>query len=408
MKLRELLRKTQLLAILALGTYPIVMTVLNSLAPELLGWGWLFPAAYVVLALGAMQVRGSLRLTAGLGVSALLLAAALLLSPAQCRLGAGAAALICCVLLLWSMQMGGWPPKQEIPMFWISYGILGHLVGQLSLRVDRVSGELALAPYEGLFLAALLGFALLTLFSMNRGSLMAASGKRQSVPDAMRQKNTLLILGMFIVAVLASLLPSALSALTGVIEQGIAWLVDFLSGLIPETTPNVVEDITSAAQTGALGGGGDGGTMVLDPLVEKMMAFCGAVLTFVFLGFLLYKMYCILRGKLRELMAALSKFADSVSEDYIDEVTDTREDITGEKLSKKDRPARPPLREPKGLSPAEKIRFRYRRLVLKHPEWSLGSTARETLPAEAASVYERARYSGHPVTEAEAEAFLKK
>jgi len=40
-----------------------------------------------------------------------------------------------------------------------------------------------------------------------------------------------------------------------------------------------------------------------------------------------------------------------------------------------------------------------------HPEWSDGSTARENLPEEAAAVYERARYSEHPVSPEEAARF---
>jgi hypothetical protein len=57
------------------------------------------------------------------------------------------------------------------------------------------------------------------------------------------------------------------------------------------------------------------------------------------------------------------------------------------------------------LPPRERIRARYRKLLKKNPRWRSGRTARENLPEELASVYERARYSQHPITEEEAEQF---
>ena len=58
MSRQELWRKLQLLLIVACGTYPAVMVVLNIFAPELFGWGRVFSAAYVVLAFAAIQVKG--------------------------------------------------------------------------------------------------------------------------------------------------------------------------------------------------------------------------------------------------------------------------------------------------------------------------------------------------------------
>ena len=49
MNIRELLRKTQLLLIIACGTYPVLMIVIGRFAPELLPFGWLYAAAYLVL-----------------------------------------------------------------------------------------------------------------------------------------------------------------------------------------------------------------------------------------------------------------------------------------------------------------------------------------------------------------------
>lgn len=408
MKWNEQLRKGQLLTLMAFGTYPLVLIILKTFAPQMLGLGWLLSAVYVMLAMAAINVKGSIRLGAGIAMSLGFVAAVFLLMPSDARLGGALAAAFCSVLLLMSLKMGGWSVRQEIPVIWIAFCVLSHLAGQVVLRTDSVSGELILQPYKGGILFAMMAFALLTLFSLNRDGLMAASGKRQNVPHAMYRKNRMLIIALFLIAVLVSLLPSVLSSVMDVIERGIVWLVEFITNLIPDAPLNEVEDITNTVETLPAGNGGGGNQqMMLDPRVEKAMAACGAVISVVMVGMLLYRIFTILLDKFRDLIASLGKFAANASEDYIDEVTDTREDISEEQLDKKRRPTRMPLREPKNLDPVEKIRFRYRRLLLKHPEWDMGSTARETLPPEAAALYERARYSDRPVTEGEADQFLK-
>ena len=57
------------------------------------------------------------------------------------------------------------------------------------------------------------------------------------------------------------------------------------------------------------------------------------------------------------------------------------------------------------MSPGERIRDRYLRLLRKHPDWTAHTTARENIPEELATLYERARYSAHNPTEGEAEQF---
>lgn len=404
MKHQETGRKCQLLLIIAFGTYPLVMLLLNWLGSGILGFGWLFPGAYVMLAMAMLWVKGRWRLTAGAACGICLIAAAVLLAPRQDRLGAAAAAVLCSGLLIWSLKIGGWSAKQEIPVLWIACGILCHLAGQALLRVDRVSGTPVLTAYSGGFLGTLLGFVLLTLLSMNRSGLMAASGKRKSVPAVMRQKNTLLILGLFVLAVLASLLPSAMTLLTDTMEQAIDWLVQLVARLIPDAQTRYVEN-SAAPETGTVIRQGGGAALTLNPVAEELMAACGAVITCVLLGWLLLRIYRMLRGFLQRLISVLGKFASGAAEDYIDEVTDTRETLSAERTRRGGGTSRLPSREPRNLAPAEKIRFRYQRLLRKHPEWDPGSTARETLPESMADLYERARYSSHPVSEEEAAAF---
>lgn len=404
---KELWRKCQLLLITALATYPLVMLVLNRLGPQLLGYGWLFGAVYVLLSFFGIQVKGKLRMTAGIVLSAAFVAAAVILAPEGAWLAAGAAALLCSGLLLWSLQMGGWSAKQEVAVLWITLGVIAHFVGQLSVHADRVGGGEGLSRYAGGLSAALFGFVLLTMLSMNRNGLNVASGKRQSVPEVMRRKNALMIIALFVFALLAALLPSVLGGMSDMMIKAILWIVDLVRRLIPKAELQENGDIYGEIGTTAVGGGGEEQLLVLNPIVEKIALFVGALLSLLMLVFLLWQIYKGLRDGIAKLVNRLGKFADNVSEDYIDEVTDTRQELEAEKLEKKRRLARMPLREPKDLAPEEKIRFRYRRLLSKHPEWKPGSTARETLPKNAAALYERARYSAHSVSEEDAAAFTE-
>ena len=60
----------------------------------------------------------------------------------------------------------------------------------------------------------------------------------------------------------------------------------------------------------------------------------------------------------------------------------------------------------RSLDPGKRIRYRYMRLLMKHKDWHAGKTARENLPDNAASLYERSRYSKHPITEEDAQQFI--
>ena len=76
---QELWRKCQLLIILACGTFPVVMIILNKWAPGLAAWGWLFSAAYVVLAMVGINTKGKIRMGVGMGLSAAMIVVCFLL-----------------------------------------------------------------------------------------------------------------------------------------------------------------------------------------------------------------------------------------------------------------------------------------------------------------------------------------
>ena len=110
----------------------------------------------------------------------------------------------------------------------------------------------------------------------------------------------------------------------------------------------------------------------------------------------------------KRMMARLNEYMASSSEDYVDEISDTRDDADRERLAHRRR--RRQLKkhvDESTLNPQQRIRYRYLLYWLKHPEWTPERTARENLNGDAAQLYERARYSSHEVTERDAEAFVQ-
>ena len=89
-----------------------------------------------------------------------------------------------------------------------------------------------------------------------------------------------------------------------------------------------------------------------------------------------------------------------------DEITDTREGKEKKNLSQLLKNSLTIVNESK-LTPAQRIRYRYQRLLKKHSQWPGSSTARENLPGEMAPYYEKARYSQKTVSAEEAETFAE-
>jgi len=129
------------------------------------------------------------------------------------------------------------------------------------------------------------------------------------------------------------------------------------------------------------------------------------VLVAVALPFLLYFLWKRLRGVAKKLWRSLRNFTSDSTAEYEDEITDTRDSVIAdeEEIIKPKRRRR--ILSDRGLSNTEKIRHRYRQLQKKNPQWRKSSTARENLPEASAGIYERARYSPHPITAEDAEQF---
>ena len=238
------------------------------------------------------------------------------------------------------------------------------------------------------------------MLAMNRKGLYSASTGRQAVPDAMRRKNLLLLLLLFVGAALLALLP----AVGELVQKTFTMILGLIMLLLLWGEPDA-EHIQETQATTTKNPNGIGnlaeepGNPVLSLLFE-ILAYTALIAAVIGI---LYFLWRKCTKWLTRLWKRIAKHYNSSTEDYVDEITSTREFGVQEKYKKKT--ARVSRLRQRSLPPRQQIRSRYQSILQKHPEWAAGSTAREKLPASLSPLYERARYSSHPVTEEEAQKF---
>lgn len=392
-------RKCQFPLMLAFGSLPVVLVFFALAAAELLPAVWAFTGGYILLALLGLTVPGKRRLLFGLASSLALMGLGALLTArtgSACAL-IGAGFYVC--LLLWGLRIAGWAWNEEISPYGHFLGLALHIGAQILLAVTRDAGLKALASIEPWLLASFFGYMLMVMLSMSRDSLFFAAKGKQRASASMRRKNTLMVLGLFGVTVFLSLIPAAARAVRALWR----WLAGLFAG----------DDEVYESFSGLHGGTGEepaAGDVLSESepgwflqAVEKVLHVLAKIVMAAVLVMAVYLLFRLLVKLVRRVWQWLNRYTASVSEDYVDEITDIRETGTKDRLR---RPRRERGSVQAGdLPPEQRVRRRYLRLLTKHPEWAAGSTARENLPEDAAAVYERARYSGHPISQEEAARF---
>lgn len=388
--MREFLRKTQLTLLLALGTFPVVLTLFAYAAPQMLPYGWIFPTVYTVLTLLSFLIRGKWRILWGIAGAAILTVPCVML----CDDKTVAVALSYSALLLWSLRIAGWDSREELSGVWV--GILASI--QLAVQVMPYLLP-ALMPYQHILTGLFFVFAVLLLMSLNRGSLHMAAGARRSVSSVMRSKNFLLTVGLFASALLFALIPSLLGLLK-ILYGWVLRLWIWLCSLSQTGEGSIVSGEPEETQHQW------GQGLVTEQTPQWMYTMMLVIVLAVVLPvgtILVVKLVKKLSQLLRRWLRAFVCGASAEAEDYEDEISDTREDKTLQRAP--ERPRRRWVVDERKLTPAQRVRYRYALWLIKNPGRSVGSTARENLPSQAAEVYERARYSTHPVSTEEAERF---
>lgn len=399
MTFREYTRKCQFPIMFALGSYPATVVLSFFLAPQLLYYTWILPVAFVALAFLSLAVPGKLRIVLGICGAVLLVLPCFVLLHGQSRNIALIFAPAYAVMLLWCLFLPSWDFRREAPAGLLGVCFAIGIIGCFFVWLDP-----SLAPFATAVRACFLGFVFLALLSLNRGSVNLALELSESCPVSLRRKNQFLTIGLFSIAALVATIPWLIDLMELLIEK-ILWLIFMLQNLseATETTEETahIEETVEDWMDVVLDGVKTRRTSDEALFIIGVLAVGIAALLLFFAGRRLLE---VLKSALGHLSKWLEAVATTQQDDFIDEISDTREDATVAVRKKR----RERILPPRNMSPNEKIRYRYRRLLRKHPEWKQYHTARDTLPEEAAKLYERARYSAHTITTEEAECFQSK
>lgn len=399
-------RKCQFPLLLATGTLPIPMLVCALAVPEGVRAALAMMALYVVLAWTCLLIRGKLRLAAGaLGTAALIAVGA-----ASLPIGEAHAALLIpvvyAVLLLSGLQFAGWARGRELNPVVCAILVLAHVIAQILVNV-AAGGDSPYAAVDELLIAGFICFGALMLLYLNRISLNLAVNGKQAVPASMRRKNMLLTFALLGVTLLIAALPAVARAA----ERAWQWFKMLLIAVIQWLYSLFPEDSVTGTESGGRGGFPAveaSEPSILAVILEKIMVVVVMTAVAVLAVFALRILWRKIRVLLRRLWAQLNAYLASSTEDYEDEIADTREDGAAERSARRSRRRTPRRRVNEGaLKPAERIRYRYLMAWMRHPEWTPERTARENLSEGAAQLYERARYSDHEISPQQAEEFAK-
>ena len=400
----DFLRKAQHPLLLGLGSLPLSMLLTLSFAPETFRFAWCFPAAYVLLSWACLVIPGKKRVAAGVISAILLVALCGLLLPLTQNFGLILMPFMYVVLMFLTLPIGGWPYNQELQMGWHVGGAVTHVLLQMLVNGSQLMQNGVYTPAETPVLCSFLAYAVLVLLALNRASLDSASQSRRKVPLLMKRQNILFTMVLLVIGVLLAAIPAIGAALDTVwdfILRGIALVMEFLALFMPAS---------SGGGGGAGGGMGDMGFGEAAPpsdlalLLEKILTVVTVLIVVIALALLLRVLWKKLKAGLKLLWARMMQYGSAASEDYEDEITSTRDEEGTEREGLLSRLRRMNMGDEKGGTPTERVRMRYKKLKRRN-EWSAASTARETLPDEAAALYERARYGGETLTEEEAGRF---
>jgi len=400
--LRPLPRRLLRPAMLYLACLPPVLLLSVFRFPGSLPAAWALLLLSFALCALCVALPGRLRKIAAAVCAAALLMTGAALLPLRAQPVLLVLPAACAAALLLALPFAARTVADTPPAFYLS-GLLAQLLSYAFIRLSYNPQGMRLLP---VLTAAFAVYLLLLLLSLNRISLDNATMARCPLPASMRRANTLLTLAFLLLSLLAASLPLMVRLLIacrnlifGALRMAFVWL----SRLLPDAP-------------GA--GGGMGAGIPQMPVAEAVYEE-PSFFSLLFERFMLIVTYLVLiAGTLllirllirlalravRIIAARLARYSAAVSGDYIDEITDTREE-DGRSQSYALRAIRRFTPSAAPEEAAARIRWRYARLLHRSRSWADSSTARENLPAEAAALYERARYSDLPVTTEDAARF---
>ena len=398
--IREFIRKLQLLLAVVMAVYPLHWISAAWLGGSRVGIVWLYSAGAVLVGVLALYLPGKMRPVFGGTICLVLLLGTVLLAPGSEKMLWIVQSILAVVQVLSVLPVASKSNMEELSGRWISIGIGAHVAGQIALLTDLAVGRPA-----WMLRLSFYSFVLLAMLSANRQNLLSASGKRRSVPVNLRSRNVLLTFILFGVSFIGGFLPSALGSVKDIILNVLRWIGDRLVRLLSSggKDSGYVGQETSADTEAVLGKGAR--QLEIPPILETIILYIGAAISLCLLGWMLFRLGKKLLRLARESWDLFGKYLSASSEDYVDEVSDTRDAGDAERIWLR-RARRIRYREDPSLPPSEQVRRRYQYLKHDHKDWAPGATAREKLPQRAATIYEHARYSERSVSGEEAKVFI--
>ena len=378
-RLHDFPRKLQHPLLLATGLLPLAVFFLSEwfrLDERYVFFMTLFfTVTYLLLAWASLLVSGGLRFVIGGAGIVLLMGLSCWLMPIREKFYVLFIPLLYSAMLWLSLPMGGWYRDEELSAMWYIFCTILHILVQLFLHDQPLLSALMLVSF--------LIFLLLAMLSLNRTSLNSAGHYRVQVPQHMRRRNIILTVVLFLLTLLIAALPA--------IGAFLRRLWDGFIGLIFR----IVNWFSSLFATDVTDGGGGGASdltaslgvlespepSLFQIILEKILfglAFVAGIALVIWMG---YELWQKIRKLAKWLWQRMEAFSASVTKDYEDEVTDTRDEAQYEKTSPFQRLRQRLARvDENKLSPAQRIRYRYMRLRMKHEEWQPADTVRDTLP----------------------------
>ena len=392
----EFLRKSQFLLIMACAVNPIPLLLYVMMAPELLPFAWAFPLAYLLLAILALKVPGKFRLLYGIGGCAVLAGLGVLMMLNGSHWITLVVPALYAGVLMGSLPVAVWTGNKEISPFWFYTGAILH-VGVFAFKFFyKAYNETSLDSIDLGLLISFFIMVILFMLSLTRINLNASANGRQKPSAFMWQKNLTLTAVFFGLAILIAMIPSIYKTLDAFFD----WIVELIKRFFASIKiQHVINDMGSGEKVPPPTDQEGAGATLLSDILNILFLLCGTVLAIAIAIPILIKIYKAVVRFIKKLLSNTATYLSDASGDYEDEVTDLRGVLT------KAKGPRFSSAEERSLPPQERIRYRYRRLKARHPEWEYGSTARENLSDAAAPLYEKARYSSHPITEEDAETF---
>lgn len=402
-------RKCQFPVMLAAGCMAILLLILANYYPGGIARTFVLAGLYVLLSWLCIVLPGRMRIPAGIVLTAGLMAAGALLLPVREISALWLLPAAFSALLLGGLQMAGWSRSQEMHPMAGAICLVAHLIAQFLVNTDKLDGaEPMYAPIVPALTMCFLVFAAMSLLALNRISLNNAVNGQQAVPTAMRRRNRLMTAGLMAITLLVAALPQVIRAIEGVwlwLKTALLMLVRWFMNLFPETESGGVETVGGAMEGLSAEIREQG---LFSKIMEIVMLTLALIAVAVGAFFALRVLWRKLKVLAKYLWERLNAYMQASSEDYVDEVADTRDGAQAERaLSRLKRRMQRKRVDENALSPRERIRYRYLMHWLKHPEWTPERTARENLRESEAQIYERARYSSHEVTVRDAETFAR-